>query len=514
MTIQSKIVFLVLCLFFISNGLKAHSLNNETSVLTLIQIDSLIHEKSFNYDMDQLDLLVLYHDALNEKHPDSINLFKRVAILNAELEQPRDAYVFTRKYIENTLDFSILNNGAYQSIENTEEYNILKGDYLQNVNLLAFLYFYTALIGFFFVIIINFYKKANKYAKMFIAGFVGIHSLLILEFVLYMTNYQYQFPHTYRISAAGALLFAPLLYFYFKSVTQDYKFKIVHLLHLLPTIILLVFLRPLYSLSALDKLKMMFEASGDAETYDLVIFISKVISLSVYTIFIGRLLLNQNKENSSKSVAQHRVKWEKNIYKIHISYVVSYFLYGISLFGVLGNISSFVYHLQIGAMSAIVLYIAYMSYVQPSIFKNEFISLNKRLFSEKYKKSGLTNALSLELKENLIKLLIDEKLYKENDINLDILAQRLNTTRHNASQIINEHFQMNFFELINKFRIKEAIKILQEDVHGSLNVIDIAYEVGYNNKVTFNKSFKKETSLTPSEFISSKDRKQAQVNLR
>jgi AraC-like DNA-binding protein len=62
---------------------------------------------------------------------------------------------------------------------------------------------------------------------------------------------------------------------------------------------------------------------------------------------------------------------------------------------------------------------------------------------------------------------------------------------------------MNFFELINKFRIEEAINLLLEDENGNLNIIDIAYEVGYNNKVTFNKAFKKNTSLTPTEFINS-----------
>ena len=80
-------------------------------------------------------------------------------------------------------------------------------------------------------------------------------------------------------------------------------------------------------------------------------------------------------------------------------------------------------------------------------FKNEFVSLKDRLFSEKYQKSGLTDALSKELKESLISLLIEDKIYKKNDINLEKLAQKLNTTRHNASQIINEHFEMNFTDL-------------------------------------------------------------------
>ena len=81
-----------------------------------------------------------------------------------------------------------------------------------------------------------------------------------------------------------------------------------------------------------------------------------------------------------------------------------------------------------------------------------------------------------------------------------MLANRLNTTRHNASQVINEHFDMSFHELVNKYRIEEAMEILQDDSKQKWNIIDIAYEVGYNNKVTFNKAFKKETDLTPSQF--------------
>ena len=145
-----------------------------------------------------------------------------------------------------------------------------------------------------------------------------------------------------------------------------------------------------------------------------------------------------------------------------------------------------------------------MVFAQPIIFRNEYVSIKKRLFSPKYQKSGLTEALSKELKENLIKLLVEDKIYKQSDINLEILSLKLNTTRHNTSQIINEHFKMNFFELINKFRIQEAKRLLETDIHGNLHIIDVAYEVGYNNKVTFNKAFKKETALTPSGYINTK----------
>ena len=119
----------------------------------------------------------------------------------------------------------------------------------------------------------------------------------------------------------------------------------------------------------------------------------------------------------------------------------------------------------------------------------------------KYVKSGLTDSLSLELKEVLHDLFHNQKLYLRNDISLDMVAEQLDTTRHNASQLINEHFQMNFHEFVNTFRIREAKELLKKQ--NELNIIDIAYEVGFNNKVSFNKAFKKDTDLTPSQYLNS-----------
>jgi len=121
----------------------------------------------------------------------------------------------------------------------------------------------------------------------------------------------------------------------------------------------------------------------------------------------------------------------------------------------------------------------------------------------KYTKSGLTPSFSIELKDNLLKLLDEDKIYKEKDISLQYLSEKLDTTRHNASQVINEHFEMSFSELMNTCRINEAAAIFQKDGYNSLNIIEVAFEVGFNNKVSFNKSFKKQFEVTPSEYIKS-----------
>ena len=103
-----------------------------------------------------------------------------------------------------------------------------------------------------------------------------------------------------------------------------------------------------------------------------------------------------------------------------------------------------------------VLYIGYSANIQPNVF-NGVITYTNGLFP-KYKKSGLTTSLSIELKNHLEHLFKNEKIYKENDINLEMIAEKLNTTRHNASQVINEHFKVSFHELLISLELKRQKK--------------------------------------------------------
>jgi len=486
------------------------SLSSISPDFTLSQIDSLMVDQDSILAEDNKKALIVYERALEQNHSDSINIFKKIAIINAELKHPNLAYIFTEKYINYTYDFSILNDGSYRAIKTTSEFKGLQDKYQFKINFLAFLYFYIALIGFYFAIVFNFTKKTDTITKLLISTFVAIHSLFILEFVLYYSNIQYKFPHTFFMTAGAALLFGPLLYLYFKKVTLNYELKKIDLLHFLPTLILIVFLIPIYTLGSSEKMKIMLGISEDYEIYSYVVFFSKLLSLIIYGVFIGKVFHMKHKENNQNS-NKLILRWKRNIYRLHIVFVVTYLIYGISISGVFGQFPSFIYHSQVVAMCIMIVYVAYMSYVQPDVFSNNFVSLKDSLFS-KYERSGLTESLSNELKENLIKLLVEDKVYKENNLSLEKLSEKLNTTRHNTSQIINEHFEMNFFELINTFRIKEVINILKNNIYGSLHIIDIAYEVGYNNKVTFNKAFKKETSLTPSQFIESLRNNKSLVN--
>ena len=90
--------------------------------------------------------------------------------------------------------------------------------------------------------------------------------------------------------------------------------------------------------------------------------------------------------------------------------------------------------------------------------------------------------------------------FTNNLASLSGLAKQINESSHHVSQVINEKLNVNFFELLAKYRVEEAKKILFADKNKKLTIEELAEQVGYNSKSAFNNAFKKLTSQTPSEF--------------
>ena len=280
-------------------------------------------------------------------------------------------------------------------------------------------------------------------------------------------------------------------------ISEKYVFKWKDLVHFVPTLALIIYFIPIYALPVEVKLQKMFNVDQNfASTLNVIVAI-KATSLLIYGILTFRIYLNSLKNNSKLS--RQILKWKRNMSVLNLTYALSYIVYAFILATkvVFMRGNNVMLYSQIVLLASIVLYVAYTAYVQPRIFSKKY------LFDQllKYQKSGLNEGFSNDLKEQLLFMLNEEKVYKINNISLDLLSDKLSTTRHNISQVINEHFEINFFNLINKYRIQEAQEIFKEDWQKNLNIIDVAYEVGFNNKVTFNKAFKEVTKLTPTQFL-------------
>lgn len=492
------ILFFLLCKWSYSsirNGAPSY----EEEIISKSMQDSL-DWADYYYNIHQYNRAIpLYEKNLGTSAEEKPHILKKLALSEAALEHPEKSVGHLNDYLLLEFDPTFLSHEGFDPVRGSQEFKTISEAIVPNINIWAIIYFVVAMIGFYVIALILLNKKINRVAGILIASFVFIHSLFILNISVNEAHYLFEFPHTYLMSTWASFLYGPLLYFYFKRIAFRYQFKPFDLVHLIPTVILLVFMSVnIYSMSAEEKVTLMLTRlqnglSAQDSSKLLLIVVLKIISLVVYGYFIRKVYLKSKAKNVLDPAGQ---TWQKNIYYIHFLYIFTYSAYGILIIN--GFNSGLLYNLSIAAMATMVLYVGYSANIQPHVFGGRYTYLN-RMFP-KYEKSGLTPGLSLELKENLIRLFEKEKVYRENDINLEMVAKKLNTTRHNASQVINEHFKVSFHEFVNTYRINEAKRILAEQNDHGLNIIDVAYEVGYNNKVTFNKAFKKNTQLTPSEF--------------
>jgi len=98
------------------------------------------------------------------------------------------------------------------------------------------------------------------------------------------------------------------------------------------------------------------------------------------------------------------------------------------------------------------------------------------------------------------KAMYEKKLYKRSDLSLDILAEETGFNRYYLSAALNRSTGKNFNTYVNEYRVKEAIRILSDADGQQLTADAIAFESGFNDRISFYRVFKKLTGLSPTEF--------------
>lgn len=121
---------------------------------------------------------------------------------------------------------------------------------------------------------------------------------------------------------------------------------------------------------------------------------------------------------------------------------------------------------------------------------------------QKYNKSALSNATLEEYKSKLNHLIDIEKVYLDNELSLESLAKKMKMPMHHLTQLFNVYLGENFNQYINKYRINYACQLLinNKNKKESLSIEQVAFNSGFNSKVSFNRHFKNILGYTPKEY--------------
>ena len=85
----------------------------------------------------------------------------------------------------------------------------------------------------------------------------------------------------------------------------------------------------------------------------------------------------------------------------------------------------------------------------------------------------------------------------DSQLSLDILEKELHISKYYISHILSSKLHMGFNDYINSLRVSNACKYLRKTDKSITEISDI---VGFNTLRTFNRAFRKQLGITPSEY--------------
>ncbi|RNC92165.1 MAG: AraC family transcriptional regulator [Allomuricauda sp.] len=303
------------------------------------------------------------------------------------------------------------------------------------------------------------------------------------------------------------MLMAPLIYFYVRSVLNPvFTLKRKHFWHALPWI---VFFLLKMMILIYDSQQPGFD---DIQNGYLVVnfqwpYMSPVVSvfstaqMLLYLAFSFQLFYQY--KNDIKQFFSNTTKKELNWIQTFLFIYSFIFLYGIVQDYVDSNIfeMSWTQKWWIQFFSALaLLYFGVKGYFTDFGFLKDFeVSKIDRGRSELASKDK-----AFEDKKGAINSLFqNEKLFLDPELNLAQLSERMSLNRMEVSELINLGFGMNFNDFVNSYRIEQFKERLKKGDHTRMSLVGIAFDCGFNSKATFNRVFKKEVRLTPSEYLQS-----------
>ena len=345
---------------------------------------------------------------------------------------------------------------------------------------------YGAFQAFFISFILLRPENKTLFKKLF-ALLLMIEGTTLFERLLVETELILTVPHLLGISYPISFLKPPLMLFMALAMT-DSSFKIQrnNYLHLIPFGLMFLLNLPFYFMSGTEKIaqvRVFMEKVPSYQSFEFYFSLSFFVYIGIY-IYFSLKKLNRFRQQVINNAL---VNWYRLILLAYAGFLVLHLLYFLLQpmaqlnFALVNQISMLV-------MTFIVQSIAF-KLIDKSIILNtktpELGNLQKRMEHENL----------------IIRQLEEEKAFLNDDLNLQKFSESISLSPSCVSTIINQRFNCSFKKLISRYRIEEAKDLMNNSDNAKIKLIDIAYRVGFNNKVSFYRAFKEFENISPSAYL-------------
>ncbi|BDD05188.1 helix-turn-helix domain-containing protein [Aureibacter tunicatorum] len=320
------------------------------------------------------------------------------------------------------------------------------------------------------------------------------------------------FPYWLEILRMEGLagLKSPLFYLYILSLLyENFKLKKIHLLFFTPMLLKFLILIPSFFLKDIEGQRtflynyydqpesIFFNVMGWGEAFI-------VYFASFYQLYRYKAIIKQNYTNANSLINYNWLK--KYLWICVVSTLIAFIKTNYRFMD--GDIQVTI-NLIIFMLVSMILYVSWMfskALFAPQIFQG--INSNLVTEGEKLDEFKSENCAEENLKTDarvaiILNWMESEKPYLEPDLTVQKLATQLDMSARELSEVLNKELDKHFFDFVNEYRIKEAMKMLTDSGKKKYRIQEIMYDVGFNSKTPFNTAFKKYTSQTPSQYRNS-----------
>lgn len=369
-------------------------------------------------------------------------------------------------------------------------------------------------------------KRPRRDPNLLLAGAVLAFATHLATVVYYSADLVPNMPHLFGLTQPVPFLFGPLLYLY--VVTAIDRSRRLHrrdLWHLVPVVVFLVWGLPVYLRPAAEKVTLFRAAQeGRVPIQSLVAGPLMLISGIAYTAAALRALQrHQRVVAENYSTLDHvNLKWLRGL--AIVNGVIWLTAISLELAEPAGWSMPFASDFLIAlGITLTVCGIGYWGLRQPEIFlfvttEHAVPSIAAGLTAQstatsetsdkpelttaspRYERSGLAPRQAEELKARLLSLMDQERPYRESELTLGQLAERLGTTPHRLSEVLNASLALSFYDFVNGYRVRNVQERLKGPDGGQFTYLALALDAGFASKSTFNAAFKKLTGMTPSDY--------------
>lgn len=124
-----------------------------------------------------------------------------------------------------------------------------------------------------------------------------------------------------------------------------------------------------------------------------------------------------------------------------------------------------------------------------------------RLPEVKYSNSPLDATMKTELMQRVQNVMSDTDVICQPDFSITQLAERTGAKQRYVSQVINEHYDQGFNQMLSEYRIREACRRLSDTAHyGHYTTGGLAESLGIKSRSNFVSNFKRIVGMSPSEY--------------